>query len=79
MKNRLSIKLCQKNLLTEKKNTMSWENIAASLTCGRAKMPPRSLELAAGAIIFYTCAIKLKLFISKRLYYFMMINELYFA
>ena len=33
MKNRLS--LCQKNLLTEKKNTMSWENIPASLTCGR--------------------------------------------
>ena len=50
MKNRLSIKLCQKNLLTEKKNTMSWENIAASLTCGRAEMLPRSLALAAGAI-----------------------------
>ena len=33
-------------------------------------MPPCSLELAAGAIIFYTCAIKLKLFILKRLYYF---------
>ena len=29
---------------------MSWENIAASFTCGRAKMPPRSLALAAGAI-----------------------------
>ena len=34
MKNRLSIKLYQKNLLTEKKN-MSWKNIPASLTCER--------------------------------------------
>ena len=44
IKNRLSIKLRQKNLLAEK-NTMSWENIPASLTCGRAKMPPRWLAL----------------------------------
>ena len=40
MKNRSSTKLCQKNLFTEK-NTMSWENIPASLTCRRAKIPPR--------------------------------------
>ena len=51
MKNRLNIKLCQKNILPEK-NTMSWKNIPASLTCGRAKMPPRSYALAAGAIIY---------------------------
>ena len=44
MKNRLSIKLRQKNLLTEK-NTMRWENIPASPTCRRAKMPPRWLAL----------------------------------
>ena len=37
-------------LLTEK-NTKSWENIPPPLTCGKAKMPPRSLALAAGAII----------------------------
>ena len=51
MKNRLSIKLCQKSLLTETKNkkTMSWENISASRTCGKAKMAPCSLALAAGA------------------------------
>ena len=52
MKNRLSITLRQKNLLTEK-NTMSWENILASLTCGKANMPPRSLVVAAGAIIYF--------------------------
>ena len=28
---------------------MSWENIPASLTCGRTKMPPLLLALAAGA------------------------------
>ena len=49
MKNRLSIKLSQKLLLTEK-YTMSWENIPALLTCQRAKMPPRSNALAAGAL-----------------------------
>ena len=37
-------------LLTEKKNTKSWERIPASLACGRAKMPPGSLALAAEAI-----------------------------
>ena len=30
---------------------MSWENIPASLTCEKAKIPPRSLALAAGAIM----------------------------
>ena len=44
IKNRLNIKLYQKNLLTEK-NTMSWENVPGSLTSGRAKMPPRWLAL----------------------------------
>ena len=29
---------------------MSLENTEASITCGRVKMPPRSLALAAGAI-----------------------------
>ena len=29
---------------------MSWRNILGSFTCGRAKMPPRSLALTAGAI-----------------------------
>ena len=48
MKNRLSIILCIKNLSNEK-NTMSWTNIPAPLTCDRVKMPPRSLALAAGA------------------------------
>ena len=50
MKKRLSIKLCQKNILTEK-NRMSWENIPASFTGGRATIPPRPLALATGAII----------------------------
>ena len=54
MKNRFSMKFCQKNLLTEK-NTMSWENIPASLTCGRAKMPSRPLALAAGATRIEFC------------------------
>ena len=38
MKNRLSIKLCQKKNLLREKNTMSWENILASLTYGRGKI-----------------------------------------
>ena len=49
MKNRLSIKLSQKLLLTEK-YTMSWLNILALLTCERANMPPRSNALAAGTL-----------------------------
>ena len=47
-------------LLTEN-NTMSGENIQASLTCQRTKMPPRRRALAAGAIIL--C----RSFISKQL------------
>ena len=62
MKNRLSITLRQKNLLTEK-NTMSWENILASLTCGKAKMPPRSLVVAAGAIIYFASFPVLRIFL----------------
>ena len=42
MKNRLSIKLWQENILTEKK----YERLK-----GRAKIPPCSLALAVGAII----------------------------
>ena len=49
MKNRLSIKLSQKLLLTEK-YTMSWKNIPALLTCERANMLPRSNVLAVGAL-----------------------------
>ena len=47
MKNRLSIKLSQKPLLTEK-YTMSWENIPALLTCQRAKMPPLKCTRCGG-------------------------------
>ena len=49
MKNKLSMKLSQKLLLTEK-YTMSWLNILALLTCERANMPPRSNALAAGTL-----------------------------
>ena len=30
---------CVKKISSVKKNTMSWENILAALTCGRDKMP----------------------------------------
>ena len=51
MKNRLSIQLCLKNLLTEKKKHDELEKHSSSLTCGRAKMPVRSLALAVEAVI----------------------------
>ena len=56
MKNRLSIKLCQKNTLTEKK----YEKLRR-----RAKIPPHPLTLAAGAIILNAGVKKT----SKKLFY----------
>ena len=38
---------------SQKKNTMSLKKLPASFTCGRAKMPSRSLALAAGAITYH--------------------------
>ena len=57
MKNRLSIKLCQKKPLDWKK----YERLG-----GRANMPPRSLALAAGAIIILNVGVKKT---SKKLFY----------
>ena len=57
MKSRLSIKLCQKNTLTEKKK---YERLRR-----RAKIPPRPLALAAGAIILNAEVEKT----SKKLFY----------
>ena len=49
MKNRLTIKSCQKNLLTEKKYDEPG-NIPASFTCRRTKTSCCLLTLAVGAI-----------------------------